>query len=150
MNLVRPLLLLVIFSLAVPSCICFQPAHRNDPQCAILNQVVDCTEDAVQALLPQFKPMVKQLIAEATGEGGKIDWTQVEKGLGSLGVKDGGCILADVEKDYLNTPSGLAAERPELAAMKASYKDNFETYRARKWPGVKFRVIKADGSRMTL
>lgn len=140
--------LFVITLLTLPSCACWKPEHRNDPQCAIIHGIVDCTESSVIALLPQFKPVVQQLIAEATGADGKVDWTVVEKGFGALGVKDGGCILADIEKDYLeSTPPGAP---PEQLAARASFKANFDTYRAKKWPGVKFRVLKSDGAAVLL
>lgn len=137
---------LLPFFLFMTGCVCFQPAHRNDPQCAVLNQVVDCTEQAVIQNIAQFKPLVQQLIAEAKGENGAIDWTKVEKGLGGIGIKDGGCILADLEKDYMTPATGLTAEPPEIVTMKKSYHENYNTYRQKKWPGIKFKVVKPDGS----
>lgn len=140
-------IVLTFFALAVPSCACFQAAHRNDPQCAIIGQVVDCTEAAVMANTTQFKPLVQQLIAEATGAGGKIDWTIVEKGLGSIGVKDGGCILALIQNDYL---TAAVSASPELLAARASYTEDFAAYRSKRWPGVKFKVQLADGQKVEL
>lgn len=146
------LFVIILFLVAVPGCGCFQAEHRNDPVCAILNQVVDCTESSVVANTNQFKPLVQALIAKATGQGGQIDWSQVELALGGIGVKDGGCILADVEKDYLtpaNTPQTPMLS-PALLAAKASYHENFTVYRNKKWPNVRFKVKKNDGSTVLL
>lgn len=148
MKLFAPLL--ILFALTLPSCTCFQPAHRNDPGCAVLNQVVDCTEANVEALIPQFKPIVLELIAKATGADGTIDQAALDQSLIALGVKDGGCILADIENDYVNKPTGATALPPRETKMRASYHQTFQDYRAKKWPGIKFKVRKPDGTKVTL
>ena len=135
--------ILLSLTLFVASCACFQPEHRNDPQCAIINQVVDCTEGIVKTLGPQFIPVIKQLIADATGQDGAIDWTKVETILASMGVKDGGCILAAIDLDYLQTSSPTASMID--MNMHKSYHEHFTAYRAKKWPGVKFKFIDAQG-----
>ena len=143
--------ILVGLTVLLASCACFKPETRNNPECAILNQIVDCTESAVMALAPQFLPIIKQLLAEATGAGGQIDWTRVEKALISIGIKDGGCILAELAKDFLTPPGpNPQAEPPEVMAMKKSFNENYTTFRQKKWPGIKFKVKKADGTTMVL
>lgn len=139
-------LLLIPILFFITSCGCFKPETRNDPKCAVINQIVDCTEQAVMQNIMQFKPLVQSLIAAATGQGGQIDWSKVELGLAGIGVKDGGCILADLEKDYLTPATGLQALPPAAMAARASYHENYHSFRAKKWPNVKFKVKKADGS----
>lgn len=148
MKTVLNVVVLAFIALTVPSCACWQPQHRNDPGCAVLHNVVDCSVAEVQAIIPEFKPLVVQLIVEATGADGKIDWTTVEKGLAAFGLKDGGCILADIEKDFLEP--ALPDASPQMLALRASYISNFKTYRAQRWPGVKFLVVKKDGTKVVL
>lgn len=139
--------LFVLFYLAdgLLGCQCFQAAHRNDAQCAVINQIVDCTETAVVQNVSQFKPVVQQLIALATGAGGQIDWTRVETALETMGVKDGGCILASIEHDYLN-PTGPQLDQ-NVVAMHLAYRDHFEEFRAKHYgKDVKFKLKLADGS----
>jgi hypothetical protein len=145
-------LFLAILSFALLSqagCTCFQPAHRNDPGCAILNDIVDCTESAVEANVGQFEPVILQLIAKATGADGKIDWTSVDAGLVDVGVKDGGCTLAQIELDY-GTPTAKMSASPKIMAAKESYHAGFAEYRSKRWPNVKFKVKKADGTTVLL
>lgn len=143
------LALIAILLAPIAGCRCFKPEHRNEPACAVLNQVVDCTESAVVTNIAQFKPLLQQVIALATGQGGQIDWSKVEQALTGMGIKDGGCIMADLEKDFM-TPASTPMINQTLAATRASYHDNYKSYRAKRWPNISFKVKKAGGGTVTL
>lgn len=117
--------------------VCSQDAHRNDLKCVVVRNIVDCTKDAVVSVVPQFMPLVMELIDRATGGDGEIDWGILSRGLIAIGIRDGGCILAAIEAQYLQvTPTG-----PARAFRQAeSYHNGFRRLRAERWPGVNFKV----------
>lgn len=95
--------------------------------------VIDCTESSVVAMLPEFEPLVFELLAKLAGSDGQIDWAQAEKALVHLGVRDGGCLLADLQGKLAVLRSAKTATMTEgLGAA-------IEDYRARRWPGVAFK-----------
>ena len=153
MKTILTVLLLTSLIIIVPGCKCLQPEHRNDPICVVLHtlegDLIDCTKDAAISTIPQFEPIVIELIAKVTGSDGKIDWPAFEASLGSLGIKDGGCLLADIEKQYID-PSAVKALPPHMMLARQSYRENFATFRQKKWPGVKFKVKRADGTTVVI
>lgn len=133
LNKVALLLPLGLGVLFISGCQCFQAAHRNDPGCAVVHQIVDCSEATVVALLPELKPLVLSIIQKYTNGDGTVDWVAVGKEVGVLGIKDGGCVLADIQNDYLtNKTAGPKAK---------AYLDGIASYRAQHWPGVKFKFV---------
>jgi hypothetical protein len=130
------LLALVLAVPALAGCsVCAQASHRNDPQCVIVNAVVNCTEDAVVSVAPQFLPIVSALISSVTGGDGTVDWGRVETALGAIGVRDGLCILTAIENQYLSATRPQAT--PYSLRRSETYRVGLEAYRVKRWPGIK-------------
>lgn len=107
---VRPGMLLpffILLSLSLSGCYCWQAAHEQEPKCVAAHQVVNCTEDALAAVLPYVIPIVSDLIT-----GSNPDWNSVEQRLEAAGFANGGCILTALENDFLTK----AQASPEQAA----------------------------------
>lgn len=135
--------LALVLLLTLAGCgVCGQAAHRNDPQCVILHDVVDCTTDAVTSTIPQFIPIVMQLIAQATGADGSIDWPKVEASLLGLGVRDGLCILTAIGEQFA---SAAPTAGPTAVRRAQSYQAGLAALRAKKWPGVHAKIRAASG-----
>lgn len=118
-------------------CACSSEAHRNDTVCVIAHDIVDCTESGVIAVAPQFLPVVLALVNQLTGGDGSVDWASVEASLLSLGLRDGGCILAELESQFASKPQVT----PRSAAQAKGYQAWFAGFRSRHFPaGVKFRL----------
>lgn len=74
---------------------CWQAAHVQEKGCVVVHQIVDCTEMGVISVGPALAALVRSFVT-----GGQVDWTQVAAIAKSLGFKDGGCFLADLEGDF--------------------------------------------------
>jgi hypothetical protein len=118
-------------------CACGEPSRRNDPLCVVERAVVDCSTDAVTSVVPEFLPVVLALVASLTGADGHVDWTKVEAPLAHLGVRDGLCLLAELEKALEGAgPKGDL----ESARRLAEAKDGISGIRAHRWPGLRAKL----------
>jgi hypothetical protein len=127
---------------ASSGCACTSEAHRNDVACVVVHDIVDCTENAAVAVWPQFLPVVGALVDALTGGDGTVDWGTVTTALISLGIRDGGCILAALQGQYASAAKPGAS--PKLMRKAQTYHEGFEAYRRQRWPNVRFKL--ADGS----
>jgi len=127
---------------ASSGCACTSEAHRNDVACVVVHDLVDCTESAAVAVWPQFLPVVGALVDALTGGDGTVDWGTVTSALVSLGIRDGGCILAALQGQYASAAKPGAS--PKLMRKAQTYHDGFQEYRSQHWPNVRFKL--ADGS----
>ncbi len=148
-NLVKMCLFLALLStwMAVPSCTpsqCLQEANRNTIACVVEHDVVDCTKNTIVSA--EFLPLILTIVDTITEADGTVDWSKLEARLESLGIRDGGCILAELQNDLFSKKS------VDLKSAKkaATYQDGFATFRQKKWPGVKFKVRGADGKEVVL
>lgn len=133
-----PLLPLVLLA----SCACWQPEHRNDKGCAILHSVIDCTKDA---LTKQLGRTVSSIIAGFLAGNVSVDWDMLLTRLEEAGIKDGGCILAQIQNDLLSKPaaSPTDGERAKIVAgalARWKVKHGLD--------GVKYRVVGANGEKL--
>jgi hypothetical protein len=124
---------------------CKKPENMNSVTCTALNSVIDCTKGELPAVIMQFGPVVSQLIDEATGADGTVDWAHVEKMLGSLGAAYGTCVLGTIIQNYMASPPKLSPGevKPSVAALK----DGLNHTRATLWkldPKVKIHTAKGD------
>lgn len=129
--------LLVLSQLS--ACACSSAADRNSAACVIQSSIVDCTVDAVTSVVPQFLPVALELVSALTGGGGTLDWAALEKAFVGLGIRDGGCLLAEVQVALAGAGSQESAT-PIKVRMAASYVQGFVAYRAQRWPGIQFRL----------
>jgi hypothetical protein len=102
---------------------CKDPANMNSIKCTAVNSAVDCTKGELPAVVTQFGPVVSQLIDEATGADGNVDWGHVEKLLGSLGSSYGMCVLGNIIQNYMVSPPKLSPGevKPSMASLKAGF-----------------------------
>lgn len=124
---------------------CKDPANMNSVECTAINTAIDCTKNELPAVTTQFGPVVEQLIGEATGADGSVDWGHVEKMLGSLSASYGTCILGNIIENYMTAPPKLAPG--EVKASVSTLKDGLNHARTTLWkldPTVKIHTAKGD------
>lgn len=130
---VRAVLPLVLAtSLLLASCShCLEEQHRNDLACWLKDEIISCSEDAI---VPEVTPLIIALLPAITGAGG-VDWSKIESQLLSMGIRDGGCLLAALEQRFSQPQAspGLRAEAPAVADL-----------RHRLWPRTGYKM--ADGT----
>lgn len=116
---------LLPFLFLASSCQCFKAETRNTPACAILNQIIDCTTDAVLSNLgPSVVAMIRTFVADPNQT---PNWEGLTDALIAAGIKDGGCIIAQLQADFLklNKPSAdpvMMAARKSAANALARFK----------------------------
>ena len=135
------LLILVLFGIALPQggCACWQPAHAQDKQCVVLHQVIDCTETAAATLGPILAGILSAFVLQGNVS---VDWTAIEQYLEAAGIRDGGCLLAQLENDIIGKAQG-SPEKMERAKVVGNV---FRTWKEKMGVSdVKFRVIGLDG-----
>jgi hypothetical protein len=95
----------------------------NSVKCTVVNTVIDCTKGELPAVVMQVGPVVAQLIDEATGADGSVDWAHVEKLLGSMSAAYGTCILGNIIQNYMASPPKLSPGevKPSVASLKAGF-----------------------------
>lgn len=130
---VATLLPFVFFGGLLSSCQCWQPAHQNDVGCVVLKQIIDCTQGAGAGLVPVVTGIIENQIQGQTS----VDWADVEARLEAAGIKDGGCILANLENDFIAKatgpqPMGSPLGVPEAVAPKLkAVQDLFAQFKRR-------------------
>lgn len=137
MNRLR--LFLATLPLLFAGCACWQPQHAQDKACVVLRQVVDCTETAAVTVGPALAGLVQSLVT-----GGQMDWSKVESIAESLGFKDGGCFLAQLENDF--TSQAGAAPGSAMAKHAQSASNALVAWKTKHASlDLKFKVKGADG-----
>jgi len=89
---------LLVSSLLASGCSCFKPETRNTPGCAILHNIIDCTVDAITGGLAQS---AQAIVAQYINGNASVDWDGLLASLEAAGIKDGGCILAQLENQFV-------------------------------------------------
>lgn len=134
-----PLLLLPALALSFAACACTTPAQRNDAVCVLERHTVDCTVAEVTAVAPQFLPVLGTLVGFLTGEDGTVDWDRLGTVAAGMGLRDGGCILAELLSDLENPSAGPTAGPKAIRKVK-TFRDGFEMLRRTKYGGASFRL----------
>lgn len=131
----------LLFSLTTLSgCSCWTPEKRNDPACAVLHQIIDCTTDVVMSNLgPAVIGMIQTYVSDPNQT---PNWDGLVAALEAAGIKDGGCLVAQIQADYLTKPAmGTAYQASATAAKNA-----LSQYKARhKLTGVQYKVKTSSG-----
>ena len=115
--------LLPFLFITLTGCACWQPEHKNDPKCIVVRQIVDCTTDAIKDMGPVVAGLIGGLINGNTN----VDWDMVLSRLEGAGIKDAGCILANLENDFMTKP----AASPEYAQRAKMVHDGFASWKAK-------------------
>lgn len=124
---------------------CKKPENMNSKTCTALSSIIDCTKGELPAVVTQFGPVVSQMIDEATGADGSVDWMHIEKMLGSLGAAYGTCVLGNIIENYMASPPKLSPGevKPSIPALR----DGLNHARTSLWkldPSVKIHTSKGD------
>jgi len=135
--------LLIAFMLLNTGCACWKPEGKNDPKCIVLREVVDCTTGALKDLGPALGGVLAVLMSGNT----EIDWNVILDRLKGAGLTDAGCILAELQKDFMGKP----AASPQYTAKMKVVQDVFTGWKVKnKMSGVKFKVLNADKKEVLL
>ena len=130
---------MLLATLAAASCACWQPAHAQDKACVVLHQVIDCTETSVATLGPVVAGIISVFVQQGNVN---IDWTAVEAKLEAAGIRDGGCVLAQLENDII----GKAQASPEKMERVKVVSDVFWRFKAKHGlHEVKYKILGSDG-----
>ena len=117
-------LLLPFLLIGMTSCACWTPEHRNDKGCAVLHQIIDCTTDVIKDLAPS----VVGIITNSINGNSSPDWDGLLQRLEGMGIKDGGCILAQLENDFITKP-GASPEHMLKAKQVSSMLEKFKEHK---------------------
>lgn len=82
-------LALIFLLLIVSSCSWLKSESK-----ATASDVVDCTSANVRSLNKQFGPVLDELLVQATGNDGEVDWTRIKHATRAFAVSTGLCVLA--------------------------------------------------------
>lgn len=128
-------------------CACWTDASKkNDIGCVVAHAVVDCSTSAVETDYAPFIQIVTKLIA---GNPGGIDWNQIKQAAEAMGLKDGGCFLAELQNQLFNNQM----VSPQMATAYQALHDSLSAYKADrlKDPSIKFKITdKASGKEVLL
>jgi hypothetical protein len=137
-----PLLFIALLS---TSCACWTAEHAQEPKCVAVHDVVDCTKDAViSTMVPMFADLL---------QGANADWatiqSQISQRLTQMGFKDGGCLLASLEAEFMaKTPqqAGASAKATETAQRADSVHTLMTSWKQKHGAdNVRFKVVTSDG-----
>lgn len=125
------------FALAFfPGCYCWQASHRNEPACVVVHQVIDCTVDTAKDLTPAVAGIVMTYLQGTT----EPDWAALLLRLESMGLRDAGCVLAQVENDFMRPSVGPKLDLARAARSK-DFGDRFLAWKlTHGLTGVKFKL----------
>lgn len=148
MKFMALLLGIALMSIALPGCACWSDvSKKNDVGCIIAHDIVDCTTGAVESALPFFANIVMGLISGGT-DPNNIPWNDIESQAETMGIKDGGCFLAQLQNLIFGKPSAspmMLAARREVSGRLSSYKQkHFGSV------NVKFKIKTSDGREVLL
>lgn len=133
----------LLFSLTFAGCSCWtNQAESNTPGCILEHDIVDCTTGAFKSSLPYFAKIVGGLISGGI-DPNNIPWGDIETQAEEIGLKDGGCFLAELKNLLFNKP----ATSPALVANRKALADALDVYKQRHFGNtvVKFKIKDKDG-----
>jgi hypothetical protein len=134
---------LCLFLLAIAGCgaatDCTKPENASSAKCTVINSVLQCTGAVLPAAEASASKDLNDLLAKARGADGTVDLSTVETQLEDLGIKYGGCVMADLFSRFTSGKVGASPTGgPNLAPETA--KQEFNLLRARLWPGRAFQT----------
>lgn len=140
-------ILVLLLSLSFAGCACWTDASKkNDIGCVVAHAVVDCSTSTVETDYAPFIQIITKLLA---GNPGGIDWNQIKQAAEAMGLKDGGCFLAELQNALFSNQM----VSPQMVAAYQAIQTALTAYKAEKLkdPSVKFRLVdKATGKEVLL
>jgi len=130
-----PFIAVPLAGVLLASCACFGPEKKDSLGCIIVRQIIDCTVDVVKDLAPSVAGIVGSYINGA----GTPDWDALLVRLEALGIRDAGCILAQLENDFITKPQS----GPDAAMKAKGAMDAFAQWKAKHGisSDVKFKIM---------
>lgn len=105
------------------SCACWSPAHRDEPTCRNVANVIDCSEKNIASRIPAFMPVVSYILSGAQQS---VDWMQMITTLEGAGLGAVACAVERVRmdaelKDYRVRSQATMAQQPPVAVAAEEY-----------------------------
>ncbi len=141
---------IALAGVSLPGCACWtQDAQKNTTGCIVAHDVVDCTTSGIVSVLPYFASIVGRLISGGVSPK-NIPWSDIVAQAEAMGIKDGGCFLAELKN--LLFPTGEPTASPELMIMRQSLEDALVSYKMKHFGNnqVKFKIKDKSGREVLL
>lgn len=138
----------ILAATALSSCACWtDQAKMNTPACIVAHDIVDCTTSAVESALPYFANIIFSLIGGGM-DPNNIPWDGIVTQAEAMGIKDGGCFLAELK----NLIFGHPAYSQAYAASRKAVDDALTAYKVKHFgsAAVKFKIKDKSGKEVTL
>lgn len=129
-------------------CACWTDQEKmNTPTCIAVHDLVDCTTSSVESYAPYFASIIGQLISGGV-DPNNINWDDIGAQAAAMGIKDGGCFLAELK----NLIFSKAAASPALMVSHKAVGDALITYKLKHFgtATVKFKIKTKDGKEAIL
>ncbi len=134
----KTLILLAILVLAVTCSAC---GWLQQEAKAARKSIIDCTTSSAKGIEKQFGPVVDQLLLDAAGGDGRVDWSIVKSATKSFAAEAGGCVLAGAVLRALK-PRAVDPDAPQSSPQiidPVTLRQGWESVRA-DYGGVKFKL----------
>ncbi|MDQ3295057.1 MAG: hypothetical protein M3619_00545 [Myxococcota bacterium] len=125
-----------MLALVVPACGWLQEEAK-----AARKDLVDCTTTRARGFEQQFGPVVDQLLLNASGGDGKVNWDIVKSATKTFAAEAGGCVLAGAVLRAL-TPRDVDPNAPQSSPQiidPITLRQGWESARA-DYGGQKFKL----------
>lgn len=133
---------LLFSSMYLMGCACWKPEGRAIKACVVVRQVVDCTT----AEIKDIGPVVSKILGGLISGGATVDWDMILARLEGAGLKDAGCIIANLQNDFVSKP----AASPQYAERAKMIQVGFEQWKTKHdMVSVKFKLL-VDGGKTVL
>jgi hypothetical protein len=131
------LVVLALLLTACSSCSWLQSESKE-----VAGDVVDCTTAQAKELGTQFGPVVDELLTNATGNDGSVDWTRIRTATKSFALDTGACVLASAVARAL-APKTSDPNAPQAAGLEVdvvALRQGFEQLRNEAYGGKSFKT----------
>ncbi len=133
----------IVMGLFLGGCACWTNQQKmNTPACVVAHDVVDCTTNDVAGELPYFASIIGKLLSGGMNPN-NIPWSDIVAQAEGMGIKDGGCLLAQLKSLLFGSPGGSQ----EFMATRKTLGDILEQYKMKHFGSTKvqFKIKDKDG-----
>lgn len=107
---------------------CADPANAGSLECAVVNDVLDCTKGELPAVVAALESLAVLAFKSFILSDGTFDVNAVKAQIGQMPSAYGECLLGNLEDTYTNSPPKLAAG--EVVVVPSSIRTVLNTVRA--------------------
>lgn len=107
---------------------CADPANAGSLECAIVNDVLDCTSGILPSVEAALMSLADLAFKAFILSDGTLDLAAVKAQTGSMPAAYGECLLGNLEDKYTNAPPKLAPG--EVRVVPSSFRDALNQMRA--------------------